>query len=147
MRDTHNQPAWASQIRHVKPGQPIIINRDEDGEEGDVGLARSSPPDSIAREKLANSGESSSEGTRREEMEMDEKRASGSEDAEAEQEKPGGAVAERSMDDDDNSPGTPRFAEYREGDDLIIERRKASSGDVSYVHKIKGVNADVIGRM
>lgn len=116
MRD--NQPAWTSQVRHVQPGQSIIVNRDEDPEEGDAGVRQT--------EKLGHSstGESSSDRTRRDDIEMREKSQRSSRDSgEDEQEGSEGAIGERAG-EDDNEPGTPPVAEYREGDDLIIERKR-----------------------
>jgi hypothetical protein len=131
MRD--NQPAWTSQVRHVQPGQSIIVNRDEDPEDGDVGLNRTSPEGS-AREKLGQSstGGSSDDRTRRDDMEMSEKKRTSSDgDVELDEEADGGAPGERAG-HDDNEPGTPPVARYREGNDLIIERKRGGGEEVGY---------------
>lgn len=132
MRD--NQPAWTSQVRHVQPGQSIIVNRDEDGEDGDIGLNRSSPDDSLAREKLGQSstGESSSDRTRGgEEMEMSERRSQP--DAEDDEEVEGGAIGERAAKDKLNGSDDGSVNEYREGNDLIVERKREGGQEV-YIH-------------
>ncbi|WVF68853.1 hypothetical protein IAT40_003626 [Kwoniella sp. CBS 6097] len=79
-----DEPAWTTHARRISPGQQITINRDDDPEEGDMGVRRrDTHQDEIANgEKLASqsSGESSGSGSRTmppsEEIEMTEKRPS-----------------------------------------------------------------------
>ncbi|KAL1413096.1 hypothetical protein Q8F55_000845 [Vanrija albida] len=102
-----NEPAWTTHTTRMEPGQQVVINRDD--EEGDVGLAhnlrnrhiRVTTDDGI---KSDGSGESTSSRTR-----------------------DGSDGNKRSNDDSEEIElerrGTPPLAAYREGDDLVIERK------------------------
>lgn len=35
-----NEPAWTTHARRINPGQEIRVNRDDDPEEGDMGVRR-----------------------------------------------------------------------------------------------------------
>ena len=128
MRD--NVPAWTTHARRLIPGQSIRVNRDDDPEEGDLGLGRHDQ-ESNAREKLSNpssnddSAGSSSSQTMNEKIEM---RQRGRRFQETEGEEAHGATEEeREMDDEEHVGGgrrTPPLNEYREGHDLVIERQK-----------------------
>lgn len=76
-----DEPAWTTHARRIIPGQEIIVNRDDDDEEGDLGVRRkdafASEANGRIKEKIdeEDSGESSSSRTRQGEMiEMKEKR-------------------------------------------------------------------------
>lgn len=76
-----DEPAWTTHARRIIPGQEIIVNRDDDDEEGDLGVRRkdtfTSETNGRIKEKIEeeDSGESSSSRTRQGEMiEMKEKR-------------------------------------------------------------------------
>ncbi|WVQ96326.1 hypothetical protein IAU59_003430 [Kwoniella sp. CBS 9459] len=77
-----DEPAWTTHARRITPGQQITINRDDDPEEGDMGVRRRDTHQSeiVNGEKLVSqsSGESSGSGSRTmppsEEIEMTEKR-------------------------------------------------------------------------
>jgi hypothetical protein len=95
-----NEPAWTTHTRRVVPGQDFVINRDD--EEGDIGVVQSNPL-SLNREKSIviddGSGGSSSSRTRDE-------------------------LNEKASDEGGHQhPRTPPLAAYREGHDLVIERR------------------------
>lgn len=120
--DTRNEPAWTTHARRVVSGQDIVVNRDDDAEEGDLGVRQDSRRNDSPREKASDeSGGSSSSRTagRSEAYEMDERSGSRQE--------------EEKHEDDDNDDGgrTPPLAEYREGHHLIIERKVGSSDEVS----------------
>ncbi|OCF31244.1 Na+/H+ exchanger AnNHA1 [Kwoniella heveanensis BCC8398] len=161
-----DEPAWTTHARRITPGQQITINRDDDPEEGDMGVRRrDTHQDEIANgEKLASqsSGESSGSGSRTmqpsEEIEMTEKRPSESprnhqgqaemgEAAELGLRRPRSRGSRRSFGsrrssqdeaegraeiDDKRGGGdrTPPLAEYREGNHLVIERKKKDSDEV-----------------
>ncbi|OCF39994.1 Na+/H+ exchanger AnNHA1 [Kwoniella heveanensis CBS 569] len=161
-----DEPAWTTHARRITPGQQITINRDDDPEEGDMGVRRrDTHQDEIANgEKLASqsSGESSGSGSRTmqpsEEIEMTEKRPSESPRNHQDQAEMGEAAelglrrprsrgsrrsfgSRRSSQDeaegraeiDDKRGGgdrTPPLAEYREGNHLVIERKKKDSDEV-----------------
>lgn len=110
-----NEPAWTTHTTRMEPGQQVIINRDD--EEGDVGLAHNLRNRNIrvATEdgfKSEGSGESTSSRTREG---SDGKKRSNDESEEIELER----------------RGTPPLAAYRQGDDLVVERKK-SNDDVSF---------------
>lgn len=135
MRD--NMPAWTTHARKVVSGQAIRVNRDDDPEEGDMGVKRRETSDdaTTAREKLSNSSTDESSGSSssqavNEKIEMRERRRRGNP---TEGEEAHGATEEERMKDDEEHVGggrrTPPLNEYREGSDLVMERRK-SSGEV-----------------
>ncbi|KAE8539786.1 hypothetical protein D1P53_003723 [Cryptococcus gattii VGV] len=77
-----DEPAWTTHARRIIPGQEIIVNRDDDDEEGDLGVRRketfTSEANGRIKEKIEeeDSGESSSSRTRQGELiEMKEKRS------------------------------------------------------------------------
>ena len=127
MRD--NVPAWTTHARRLVPGQSIRVNRDDDPEEGDLGMGRHDQ-ESNAREKLSNpsstedSAGSSSSQTMNEKIEM---RQRGRKQQTEGEEAHGATEEEREEDDEEHVGGgrrTPPMNEYREGHDLIIERQK-----------------------
>ena len=163
MRDA---PAWTTHTRTVRPGEAILINRDEeDGEGGDVGLHRTrtgdggilmektSQFDSGSSESRPGSGSGSGSGSDglvrdAEGNVVDEKQDAGARrrnvyaydaergDPEEMEQDEHGVHGERAGRDDarlEKSGGrrTPPVAEYREGDDLIIERENRETGEVS----------------
>jgi hypothetical protein len=121
-----DEPAWTTHARRILPGQQIIINRDDDAEEGDIGIRQTGSP---TQEKLENSegssGGSSSSRTRREEIEMQENRRSS--EAGTEEHDPAGG--ERGGIDREGQR-TPPLAEYREGNHLVVERRRGDGDEV-----------------
>ena len=134
MRD--NVPAWTTHARRLVPGQSIRVNRDDDPEEGDLGMGRHDQ-ESNAREKLSNpsstedSAGSSSSQTMNEKIEM---RQRGRKQQTEGEEAHGATEEEREEDDEEHVGGgrrTPPMNEYREGHDLIIERQK--DGEVCLV--------------
>lgn len=139
MRD--NIPAWTTHARKVLPGQSIRVNRDDDPEEGDIGVKRREmSEDAIAaREKLSNSSTEESSGSSssqvvNEKIEMRERRRRGDNPTEGE-EAHGATAEEREMDDEEHVGGgrrTPPLNEYREGSDLVRER-KGPGGEVRRV--------------
>lgn len=146
-----NEPAWTTHARRIVPGQQIVVNRDDD-EEGDMGLRRNHEKRGELSEKNG-SGQSSQDSsetragssTRRDDIEMTEKRRSrdGEDDEERRDEDNGGARGERAGShegdgdsEEEDGRRTPRLAEYREGNDLVIERRR-SRGDEVEVEVIK----------
>jgi len=125
MRD--NVPAWTTHARRLIPGQSIRVNRDDDPEEGDLGMGRHDQ-DSSAREKLSNPSsteDSAGSSTSNEKIEM---RQRGRRFPETEGEEAHGATEEeRELDDEEHVGGgrrTPPLNEYREGHHLVIERQK-----------------------
>ncbi|WVR06563.1 hypothetical protein IAU60_003594 [Kwoniella sp. DSM 27419] len=169
-----DEPAWTTHARRIQPGQQITINRDDDPEEGDLGVRRRDTyeKDAANNEKLAqqSSGGSSSSRTVQpgEDIEMTEKRSrySPSErhgDEEEEEEADDGEAAElgrrrsrrrrgsdgsqsshaEGSEEEEEEEGdeeindrtgggrnTPPLAQYREGNHLVIERRKKGSEEV-----------------
>lgn len=134
MRD--NVPAWTTHARRLVPGQSIRVNRDDDPEEGDLGMGLHDQ-ESNAREKLSNpsstedSAGSSSSQTMNEKIEM---RQRGRKQQTEGEEAHGATEEEREEDDEEHVGGgrrTPPMNEYREGHDLIIERQK--DGEVCLV--------------
>jgi hypothetical protein len=162
MRDA---PAWTTHTHQVRPGETILVNRDEeDGEGGDVGLHRArtgeavtlnekqSQMDSESR-SASGSGSATADGdglTRDADGNVvDEKQESGARRRNVyEYDEERGDRAEMEQDDHDahgeragrddarraRSGGrrTPPVAEYREGDDLIIERDNRETGEVRF---------------
>ena len=153
-QDARDEPAWTTHARRVQPGQEIVINRDEDPEEGDLGLQqREKTLDSEIGEKLSpnispaddESGGSSSSRTaggehlhgmekaKREESE-DESSNEAREDAE------GRAVFESESEDEEENQDearrtrqgrkTPPLAQYREGHHLVVERKTGEGEEV-----------------
>jgi len=99
-----NEPAWTTHTRRVAPGQQVVVNRDD--EEGDIGIVQPNPL-AFNREKSIviddGSNGSSSSRTR-------------------------GDASEKDSEPTDemlgiHQPRTPPVAGYREGHDLVIERR------------------------
>jgi hypothetical protein len=119
------------------PGQQIRINRDDDAEEGDLGIRRF-PTESVTGEKLpAGEGSSGESGTgsgtgsgssRREEIEMQERASVEEHEQEAEYTTARGE--DRGRTDSEAGRRTPPLAEYREGHHLVIERRRGSENEV-----------------
>lgn len=103
-----NEPAWTTHTRRVQPGQQVEINRDD--EEGDIGMVQRNPlsmhrTKSILIDDGSGSNGSGSSKTR------------GAENlAEKEEEDEEREEVNRGM-------TTPPLAGFREGHDLIIERR------------------------
>lgn len=142
MDNRREEPAWTTHARRITPGEEIIINRDDDAEEGDLGLRRSRTADT-AREKMAegekvpdrdvdDSGGSSSSRTVAvgDEIEMKDRQSSGeASDMSGGQRET--ADNEGNEDDDDGGQRTPPLAEYREGNHLIIERNRGEGEEVS----------------
>jgi hypothetical protein len=103
-----NEPAWTTHARRIIPGQDIVINRDDDAEEGDLGMRSLTSPAEKRLESEHSAGSSSS------------RTAAGNEQFEmAERARPRSAQSEP----EDDGRRTPPLAEYREGHDLIVERR------------------------
>ncbi|ODO10668.1 hypothetical protein I350_01265 [Cryptococcus amylolentus CBS 6273] len=151
-----DEPAWTTHARRVVPGQDIVINRDDDDEEGDLGIVRRDTLHSEGNghlgEKIVeedSGGSSSSGGRQAEDIEMVEKRrrsSRGSEQAETAELEP--RRSRTSRDESPESPveqaeeeegdeiihsggrSTPPLAEYREGHHLVIERRAKDSDEV-----------------
>lgn len=139
-----NEPAWTTHARRVLPGQSIRINRDDDPEDGDMGVKRrdmSMSDDPATREKSSNTsstedagGSGSSSNSRQnghETIEMRERKQA----FPAEGEEAHGATAEEREQDEEERVGggrrTPPLAEYREGMDLVVERRRGAGEEVS----------------
>jgi hypothetical protein len=125
MRD--NVPAWTTHARRLIPGQSIRVNRDDDPEEGDLGLGVHDQ-ESNAREKLSNPSsteDSAGSSTSNEKIEMRQRRRNRTE---TEGEEAHGVTGEEREKDDEEHVGggrrTPPMNEYREGHDLVIERQK-----------------------
>jgi len=124
MRD--NVPAWTTHARRLVPGQSIRVNRDDDPEEGDLGMGVHEH-ESNAREKLSNPSsteDSAGSSTMNEKYEM---RQRGRRQQTEGEEAHGATEEEREEDDEEHVGGgrrTPPMNEYREGHDLIIERQR-----------------------
>lgn len=131
--DRRDEPAWTTHARRILPGQQIRINRDDDAEEGDLGIRRF-PTESVTGEKLpAGEGSSGESGTgsgssRREEIEMQERASVEEHEQEAEYTTP--VREDRGRTDSEEGRRTPPLAEYREGHHLVIERRRGSGDEV-----------------
>ena len=172
MRDA---PAWTTHTHQVRPGETILVNRDEeDGEAGDVGLRRTRAGDGGILNEKQSQGDSGSSGSgsgtgsgsgsgsdayNQRHVEKDinghvidekqgEERSSGEgegarrrnvyaydrergDPAEMEQDRHD-AHGERAGRDTAREGGrrTPPVAEYREGDDLIVERQNRETDEV-----------------
>nr|XP_018262109.1 Na+/H+ exchanger AnNHA1 [Kwoniella dejecticola CBS 10117]OBR84267.1 Na+/H+ exchanger AnNHA1 [Kwoniella dejecticola CBS 10117] len=155
-----DEPAWTTHARRILPGQQITINRDDDPEEGDMGVRRRDTlRDNYDGEKLGSqdSGGSSSSRTMQpgEDIEMQQaykpthngrqNEAHEGEAAELGRRNSGENARSRTSHDEreneeeegnseikDKAGGsrTPPLAEYREGHHLIIERKKKGSEEV-----------------
>lgn len=114
-----DEPAWTSHARRITPGQTIRINRDDDMDEaGDIGLrVKPSPPEDDS------TGSSSSRSRGNEDMEMQERRRGSVT-----------AVVPDSSEDNRNEAvdgsRTPPLAEYREGNHLVVERKRSQGSEV-----------------
>lgn len=123
--DRRDEPAWTTHARRVIPGQDIVINRDEDPEEGDIGIV---PREKVHNEKVVASDDSQNSSSSRtagrdETYEM--------EDREGRDDTSGSRSSY--VDDEDGSGNgnrTPPLTEYREGHHLIIERKVKGSDEV-----------------
>jgi hypothetical protein len=111
-------PAWTTHTQRVHPGEAIIVNRDEDGEAGDLGIRRVSPDGESSYGKEVTLSGSGSGSERQDE-------AHGQEHGHAD-----GEHAARDAADEEGGR-TPPIAEYREGDHLVIERTNKETGEVS----------------
>ena len=130
-----DETAWTTHARRIQPGQEIVINRDEDPAEGDLGLRmREKTTDSVTGEKVSDEsgGGSSLRITGPDEGlavrttssdESDNERSSLEERELAE----GQAV----IDDGEGGRKTPPLAQYREGNHLIVERKRNEGEEVS----------------
>lgn len=135
-----NEPAWTTHARRIIPGQSIRVNRDDDPEDGDMGVQRrDTANDSAAREKLSNSstvesGGSSNTRANGDNMEMREREKMGFSEYDH---RHGATEEEREQDEEERVGGgrrTPALEEYREGMDLVVERRRGSDAEVSPAH-------------
>lgn len=133
-----NEPAWTTHARRILPGQSIRVNRDDDPEEGDMGIQRRDKAESPAtREKLSNPSSSTEgsadSGANGESIEMRQREKSA---FPANGEEAHGATAEEREEDEEEHVGggrrTPPIAEYREGMDLVVERRRGAGEEVSF---------------
>ncbi|ORY22016.1 Sodium/hydrogen exchanger family-domain-containing protein [Naematelia encephala] len=133
-----NEPAWTTHARRVIPGQEIVINRDDDAEEGDLGLRRSDTirdAEAVQAGKIeGSSGGSSSSRTmaQGEDIELTESpQGDLEEERQAEHDAERDAGGERAQDtDDEDGSRTPPLAEYREGNHLVVERKKGTGDEV-----------------
>ena len=138
-----DEPAWTTHARRITPGDIIRINRDDDAEEGDMGLRSRVDSTLEKRNGIADaedgSGGSSSSQTaaQREEgdgLQMRERRrrvspSLNSEEAREEEEE--AEEGERQIQSGESGGReTPPLAQYREGNHLIIERRRNDSDEV-----------------
>jgi len=144
-----DEPAWTTHARRIQPGQKIVINRDEDPEEGDLGMrmgekaVNSEQPSSPVEDE---SGGSSSSRTAagREVMEKSESRQLDSDEERSLHEEREAADGEDVMrDEPQGGRSTPPLAQYREGNHLIIERRRGSGHEVG---SEMSFHADSLGR-
>ena len=128
-------PAWTTHARRILPGQEIRINRDDDAEEGDLGMrGREKPVETEDDGDADGSGGSSDSRTlgRIDDIEMQKRGSSGSDEAvnDREGEQNEEAEGEREI-EEDAGERTPPLAEYREGPHLIIERKRGDGEEVS----------------
>lgn len=124
--DPRDEPAWTTHARRIIPGQDIVINRDEDPEEGDMGLVtreKGNAEKTVSSEDSQGSYSSRTAG-QGEAYEMDQRGRVDSRNSRSSQ------VFEDD-DGDDDGARTPPLAEYREGHHLIVERKVADSEEVS----------------
>ena len=147
-RADDNEPAWTTHARRIVPGQgqDIVVNRDDDAEEGDLGLRNTekssdtaiSEKNALRSEVSAGSGSGSggSSSSRTAAVREGDAEATGDESIEM-QDRSRGHQGERAGDDDDRSTDedagerTPPLAEYREGNHLVIERKGREGEEVS----------------
>jgi len=135
MDTRQDEPAWTTHARRIQPGQEIVINRDEDPAEGDLGmLTREKTVDSATGEKLSpgedESGGSSSSTRRDEVIESRGPKREDSDDRSSQEEREsaeGEAVLDEEAGDGRN---TPPLAQYREGNHLVIERKRREGEEV-----------------
>ena len=143
-----DEPAWTTHARRIQPGQEIVINRDEDPVEGDLGI-RGEKTSEAQTEKQANppspedeSGGSSSSRTVApdEAIVTTEKRresdARSSDDEQSVEERREEAEGREVLEDEDEERvggggQTPPLAQYREGHHLIKERKRGDGEEVS----------------
>jgi hypothetical protein len=137
------EPAWTTHARRIIPGQQIVINRDDDAEEGDLSIRRVDTSDSVNGDKRQTapeepedeSGGSSSSRTagnlNGEEIEMhirskDSDLRRGTDDD-------GDSLGEQgAADEPSDGRGTPPLARFREGNHLVIERRHGDGDEVQF---------------
>ena len=126
-----DEPAWTTHARRILPGQEVRINRDDDAEEGDLGMRQREKPIEMEEDASGGSSDSRTLG-RTDDIEMQKPWSSGSEEAENSQ----GAKDEEAKGDreieEDAGERTPPLAEYREGPHLIIERKRGDGEEVSF---------------
>ncbi|WVQ70777.1 hypothetical protein IAR50_000299 [Cryptococcus sp. DSM 104548] len=148
-----DEPAWTTHARRVVPGQDIVINRDDDDEEGDLGIVRRDTlhdqgnghlGEKIVEEESG--GSSSSGGRPGEDIELVEKRrrpSRGTEEEETVELEPrrsqesAKSESEKALENEGDElihrgegSSTPPLAEYREGHHLVIERKAKDSDEV-----------------
>ena len=152
-----DEPAWTTHARRIQPGQEIVINRDEDPVEGDLGIRGEKTSEPLS-EKQTNppspedeSGGSSGSRTiaQDEVIETTEKRkqsdARDSDDEQSVGERREEAEGREVLDDEGEervggSGHTPPLAQYREGHHLIQEWQK--EGEEVSVLLIRFAGAD-----
>ncbi|KAK4687881.1 sodium/hydrogen antiporter, partial [Tremellales sp. Uapishka_1] len=133
-----DEPAWTSHARRIQPGQAITINRDDDPEEGDLGMRRThtitsmEEPVNEKERQGGSSGGSSSSNTMAvgENIEMSEKKREGSGSSGPAADEEAIADDEEEAEDDENGRDTPPLAQYREGHHLVIERKGGEGEEV-----------------
>jgi hypothetical protein len=116
-----DEPAWTTHARRITPGQEIRVNRDDDAEEGDLGMQRQEKSGlEMTREKSTREDGSGGSATAvSKDIEMADRHGSAGE---------GSGHSEEAEEDGRN---TPVLAEYREGNHLIRERKKGEGEEVS----------------
>lgn len=113
-----NEPAWTTHTTRLHPGGDVVVNRDD--EEGDIGMQSHLHREKSREGRGSGSGGSDSSNTRADRLDM--KDEDGSPDQMA----------------SDPPIRTPPLAVYREGHDLVLERRRKDTGGVD-VDVEKGV--------
>ena len=137
MDGQRDEPAWTTHARRILPGQEIVVNRDDDGEAGDIGLRHKETPSDSSNEKRENDsgrGSSSSgvaDGVEHHEMtEQPTRTESPTSMTSAEARSPDEGENENNEFNPEEGRRTPPLAEFREGNHLIREHRRGTGNEV-----------------
>ncbi|ORX37176.1 Sodium/hydrogen exchanger family-domain-containing protein [Kockovaella imperatae] len=158
-----NEPAWTTHARRIVPGQEVRINRDDDAEEGDLGVRSEKQPTSrdMVNRETSNGEESGGSSDSRtlaqgEDIEMRSRHSSRSQedrsqeersqearsDDGASQEETRSEEARGAQDYEEEEAGerTPPLAEFREGNNLVVERKggEGEEVEVEVIHNAFG---------
>jgi sodium/hydrogen antiporter len=120
----HAPPDWTNQARLVERGENIVINRDSAMERGEL-AAPASKRESMAMEEAGGRSAAATIAA------TPEKEESTTDEA-AKNVEEGGQSPEQEKAKEDNPPdGEERVMEWKEGEDMVIERRRGPGEEVS----------------